>query len=75
MFKISTKRIKLIFLILFRYSDNFAAAGIVSIEQVARLGLTQLVDLGVTLVGHQKKIINSIQVSNKVNPTTFPETP
>jgi ephrin-B len=44
-----------------RYSDNFAAAGIVSIEQVARLGLTQLVDLGVTLVGHQKKIINSIQ--------------
>jgi hypothetical protein len=48
----------------FRYSDNFAAAGIVSIEQVARLGLTQLVDLGVTLVGHQKKIINSIQVQN-----------
>jgi len=44
-----------------RYSDNFAAAGIVNIDQVARLGLTQLVDLGVTLVGHQRKIINSIQ--------------
>ena len=30
--------------------------------------MTQLVDLGVTLVGHQKKIINSIQVKN---PTFF----
>jgi len=44
-----------------RYSDHFAAAGISSIEQVARLGLSQLIDLGVNLVGHQKKIINSIQ--------------
>lgn len=44
-----------------RYSDNFAAASIVSIEQVARLGLSQLVELGVNLVGHQKKIMNSIQ--------------
>ena len=30
--------------------------------QVARLGLNQLVELGITLVGHQKKINNSIQV-------------
>jgi len=44
-----------------RYSDHFAAAGIDSIDQVARLGLSQLIDLGVNLVGHQKKIINSIQ--------------
>jgi len=44
-----------------RYSDNFAAAGIVSMDQVARLGLNQLVELGITLVGHQKKINNSIQ--------------
>jgi Eph receptor B1 len=44
-----------------RYSDNFAAAGIVTMDQVARLGLSQLVELGVTLVGHQKKIMNSVQ--------------
>merc|ERR1719189_1469217 len=44
-----------------RYSDNFAAAGAVSMDQVARLGLNQLVELGITLVGHQKKINNSIQ--------------
>ena len=29
--------------------------------KVARLGLSQLVELGVNLVGHQKKIMNSIQ--------------
>jgi hypothetical protein len=45
-----------------RYSDNFAAAGVVTMDQVARLGLNQLVELGITLVGHQKKINNSIQV-------------
>jgi len=44
-----------------RYSDNFAAAGVVTMDQVARLGLNQLVELGITLVGHQKKINNSIQ--------------
>jgi len=44
-----------------RYSDNFAAAGITSMDQVARLGLNQLVELGITLVGHQKKINTSIQ--------------
>ena len=30
-------------------------------EQVARLGLNQLVELDITLVGHQKKINTSIQ--------------
>ena len=30
---------------------------------MARLGLNQLVELGITLVGHQKKINNSIQVN------------
>ena len=44
-----------------KYSDNFAAAGITSMDQVARLGLNQLVELGITLVGHQKKINPSIQ--------------
>ena len=66
-----------------RYSDNFAAAGVTSMDQVgidiidnplysvsgvtltyfqvARLGLNQLVELGITLVGHQKKINTSIQ--------------
>ena len=31
---------------------------------MARLGLNQLVELGITLVGHQKKINNSIQVTS-----------
>jgi hypothetical protein len=30
-------------------------------DQISHLGLTQLVEVGVTLVGHQKKIMNSIQ--------------
>ncbi len=30
-------------------------------EQIAHITLKDLVNLGVTLVGHQKKIMNSIQ--------------
>ncbi|KAE9530794.1 hypothetical protein AGLY_011256 [Aphis glycines] len=44
-----------------RYLDNFEQAGIVSPKAVARLTVADLTALGITLVGHQKKIMNSIQ--------------
>ena len=44
-----------------RYLDNFHKSGITTMESVAKLSLPQLVDpIGVTLVGHQKKIMGSI---------------
>ena len=43
-----------------RYSENFRCSGIDSMDEVAKLSLQQLVDIGVTLVGHQKKIMGSI---------------
>ena len=43
-----------------RYTDNFRVTGIESMEDVAKMNLQQLVDIGVTLVGHQKKIMGSI---------------
>ena len=45
-----------------RYSDNFRAAGVLDMDAVAKMSLQQLeAELGVTLVGHQKKMMNSIQ--------------
>lgn len=44
-----------------RYLDNFEQAGIVGLKDVARLTVADLTALGITLVGHQKKIMNSIQ--------------
>lgn len=44
-----------------RYLPNFQQAGIATMESVARLTLNDLTSLGVTLVGHQKKIMNSVQ--------------
>uniref|UniRef100_A0A0K2UVZ0 receptor protein-tyrosine kinase n=1 Tax=Lepeophtheirus salmonis TaxID=72036 RepID=A0A0K2UVZ0_LEPSM len=44
-----------------RYSENFASAGIKDMTEVAKITLAQLQqDLGITLVGHQKKIMGSI---------------
>ena len=43
-----------------RYSENFVMAGYNSLEDVAKMSLQQLIDIGVTLVGHQKKIMGSI---------------
>lgn len=43
-----------------RYTELFLQCGVDSMEQVAKLSLQQLIDIGVTLVGHQKKIMNSI---------------
>ncbi|XP_033860705.1 ephrin type-A receptor 7-like [Acipenser ruthenus] len=44
-----------------RYNDNFTAAGYSSLESVARMTIEDVLSLGITLVGHQKKIMSSIQ--------------
>lgn len=45
-----------------RYSENFSQAGITTMDDVCRLTVKELTALGITLVGHQKKIMNSVQV-------------
>ena len=44
-----------------RYIDHFLQAGFTTMEQVAQITLKDLLTLGITLVGHQKKIMNSVQ--------------
>ncbi|KAI5627749.1 ephrin type-A receptor 7 isoform X5 [Silurus asotus] len=44
-----------------RYKDNFTAAGYSSIESVARMTIEDVMGLGISLVGHQKKVMSSIQ--------------
>ena len=44
-----------------RYLENFERAGVTNMESVVRLTVKELTSLGVTLVGHQKKIMNSVQ--------------
>lgn len=45
-----------------RYSENFSQAGITTMDDVCRLTVKELTAVGITLVGHQKKIMNSVQV-------------
>ncbi|XP_051951312.1 ephrin type-A receptor 7 isoform X2 [Xyrauchen texanus] len=44
-----------------RYIDSFTAAGYSSLESVARMTIEDVMSLGISLVGHQKKIMSSIQ--------------
>ncbi|XP_006821187.1 ephrin type-B receptor 1-B [Saccoglossus kowalevskii] len=44
-----------------RYINAFAEAGYLKLDDVVRLMLHDLPRIGITLVGHQKKIMNSIQ--------------
>lgn len=44
-----------------RYIDHFLSTGFTGMDQVAALTLKDLVTLNITLVGHQKKIMNSVQ--------------
>ena len=44
-----------------RYIEHFLQAGFTGMDQVALVTLKDLTALGITLVGHQKKIMNSIQ--------------
>uniref|UniRef100_A0A8C6Q9V8 Ephrin type-B receptor 3 n=1 Tax=Nothobranchius furzeri TaxID=105023 RepID=A0A8C6Q9V8_NOTFU len=44
-----------------RYRDNFINAGFASFDLVAQMTAEDLLRIGVTLAGHQKKILGSIQ--------------
>lgn len=45
-----------------RYKENFDQAGLTTFDVVSRMTLEDLQRIGITLVGHQKKILNSIQL-------------
>uniref|UniRef100_A0A803XTH1 SAM domain-containing protein n=1 Tax=Meleagris gallopavo TaxID=9103 RepID=A0A803XTH1_MELGA len=45
-----------------RYKENFDQAGLNTFDVVSRMTLEDLQRIGITLVGHQKKILNSIQL-------------
>ncbi|XP_068087282.1 ephrin type-A receptor 7 isoform X5 [Hyperolius riggenbachi] len=44
-----------------RYKENFSSSGYNSLEAVARMSINDVMSLGISLVGHQKKIMSSIQ--------------
>ncbi|XP_027032465.2 ephrin type-A receptor 7 isoform X1 [Tachysurus fulvidraco] len=44
-----------------RYKDNFTAAGYSSLESITRMTIEDVMSLGISLVGHQKKVMSSIQ--------------
>ncbi|XP_014212673.2 ephrin type-B receptor 2-like [Copidosoma floridanum] len=44
-----------------RYAESFERAGVTTLEAAARVTVQELTALGITLVGHQKKIMNSVQ--------------
>ncbi|XP_044591143.1 ephrin type-B receptor 1-B isoform X12 [Cotesia glomerata] len=43
-----------------RYLESFERAGVTTLEAAARVTVQELTALGITLVGHQKKIMNSV---------------
>uniref|UniRef100_A0A8D0HKN6 receptor protein-tyrosine kinase n=1 Tax=Sphenodon punctatus TaxID=8508 RepID=A0A8D0HKN6_SPHPU len=45
-----------------RYKENFAVAGYSSLGMVMRMSIDDFRSLGITLTGHQKKILSSIQI-------------
>ncbi|XP_072544403.1 ephrin type-A receptor 4b [Salminus brasiliensis] len=44
-----------------QYKDNFASAGYVTLDSILYISLSELNKMHVTLVGHQKKILSSVQ--------------
>ncbi|KAM3868606.1 ephrin type-B receptor 4a [Diretmus argenteus] len=44
-----------------RYEDSFLQAGFTSVDQLAQITIEELLHMGVTLAGHQRKILSSIQ--------------
>nr|XP_043898025.1 ephrin type-B receptor 4a-like isoform X2 [Solea senegalensis] len=44
-----------------RYEDSFLQAGLSSVEQLAQITTQDLLHMGVTLAGHQRKILSSVQ--------------
>ncbi|XP_058160131.1 ephrin type-B receptor 2 isoform X3 [Dasypus novemcinctus] len=45
-----------------QYKESFASAGFTSFDIVSQMMMEDILRVGVTLAGHQKKILNSIQV-------------
>ncbi|XP_014803033.1 PREDICTED: ephrin type-B receptor 6 isoform X2 [Calidris pugnax] len=45
-----------------RYKENFDQAGLNTFDVISRMTLEDIQRIGITLVGHQKKILNSIQL-------------
>uniref|UniRef100_A0A7M4FQS5 receptor protein-tyrosine kinase n=1 Tax=Crocodylus porosus TaxID=8502 RepID=A0A7M4FQS5_CROPO len=45
-----------------RYKENFDQAGLTTFDIISRMTLEDIQRVGITLVGHQKKILNSIQL-------------
>ncbi|XP_060132138.1 ephrin type-A receptor 8 isoform X1 [Zootoca vivipara] len=45
-----------------RYQENFALAGYSSLGMVMRMNIDDVQSLGISLVGHQRKILTSIQI-------------
>ncbi|PWA22890.1 hypothetical protein CCH79_00001947, partial [Gambusia affinis] len=53
-----------------RYEDSFLQAGFNSIDQLAQITAQDLLHMGVTLAGHQRKILSSIQTMTLQNKST-----
>ncbi|XP_061754361.1 ephrin type-B receptor 4a isoform X2 [Nerophis ophidion] len=57
-----------------RYEDSFLQAGLTSVEQLGQISTQDLLHMGVTLAGHQRKILSSIQTMSFQNKTSTPVT-
>ncbi|XP_060689512.1 ephrin type-A receptor 6 isoform X2 [Hemiscyllium ocellatum] len=44
-----------------QYKSNFMAAGLTSLDSVTRMSIDDVRRIGVTLIGHQRRIVSSIQ--------------
>ncbi|KAM4727418.1 ephrin type-B receptor 4a [Anableps anableps] len=53
-----------------RYEDSFLQAGLNSVDQLAQITAQDLLHMGVTLAGHQRKILSSIQTMTLQNKST-----
>ncbi|KAM3601051.1 uncharacterized protein V6R79_006708 [Siganus canaliculatus] len=53
-----------------RYEDSFLQAGFNSVDQLTQITTQDLLHMGVTLAGHQRKILSSIQTMTFQNKST-----
>ncbi|XP_026227609.1 ephrin type-B receptor 4a [Anabas testudineus] len=53
-----------------RYEDSFLQAGFNSVDQLAQITTQDLLHMGVTLAGHQRKILSTIQTMTFRNKST-----
>ena len=59
-----------------RYGDNFARCGYTTMDRVASITHRDLaMTLGISLVGHQKKILNSVQAMRAAQSQVSPPSP